>query len=33
MTEYLLDILPGMANRNRSAVADFTPSRWLFRRR
>lgn len=29
LTEYLSDILPGMAGRNRRAVADLTPARWL----
>ena len=29
LTEYLLDILPGMANRTATAAAALTPSRWL----
>jgi len=32
-TAYLLDILPGMARRPLSQVADFTPSRWAATRR
>ena len=26
--EYLLDVLPGMADRKRSEVAELTPTRW-----
>lgn len=33
LTEYLLDILPGMANRTASAAAGLTPARWLMTKR
>jgi len=33
LTDYLMAVLPGMADRNRLAVPDLTPTRWLAARR
>ena len=33
LTDYLMAVLPGMADRSRLEVADVTPSRWLAARR
>jgi hypothetical protein len=32
ISQYLLDVLPGLDRRSRSAIAQFTPARWFIAR-